>query len=138
MSEENVELARSVYERYGQGDFRAAADLLDRHVVLVLDPVFAASLFASPVDEAFYGIDAVSDYTRGFLEDAHVTMAAEEIVAVGDSVLVSVHQRMTGKKSGIPLESRYVSVWSFRGGKVIRIESFGERADALEAVGLRA
>ena len=137
MSQENVEIVRSVYERYSRGDFRAAADLLDRHVVLVLDPVFAASLFASPDDEAFYGIDAVSDYTRGFLEDAHVTMEAEEIVAVRDSILVSVHQRMTGKKSGVPLESRYVSVWSFRGGKVIRIESFGERADALEAVGLR-
>jgi ketosteroid isomerase-like protein len=136
MSQGNVEAVRAVYERYSSGDFRSAADLLDQHVVLVLDPVFAASLFASPVDDAFYGIAAVATFTRGFLEDARVTMEAEEIVAVGDSVLVSVHQRMTGKKSGVPLESRYFSVWSFRGGKAIRIESFGERTDALEALGI--
>src|SRR5437762_10473010 len=98
MSQKNVEIVRSVYERYRQGDFRAAAELLDRHVVLVLDPMFAASLFASPVDEAFYGFDAVSDYTRGFLEDAHVTMEAKDFAAAGDSVLVSVHQRMTRKQ----------------------------------------
>jgi ketosteroid isomerase-like protein len=136
MSREYVRIVRWVYERYSQGDFRAAADLLDPHVVLVLDPVFAASLFASPVDEAFYGIEGVASFTRAILEDAHVTMEAEEIVAVGDSVLVSVHQRVTGKRSGVPLEGRYFTVWSFRGRKVIRVESFGERAEALEAAGL--
>jgi hypothetical protein len=32
---------------------------------------------------------------------------------------------------------RYFQVWSFRGDKVIRLESFRERVDALEAAGLR-
>jgi ketosteroid isomerase-like protein len=136
MSEENVELVRSVYERYSRGDFRAAADLFDPHVVLVLDPVFAASLISSPVDDAFYGIEAVATFTRDMIRDAHVTMGAEDIVAVGDSVLVSVHQRVTGKISGVPTEARYFSIWSFQGGKVIRIESFGGRAEALQALGL--
>ncbi len=113
-----------------------AAELLDPHVVLVLDPVFGASLFGSPVDEAFYGIEAVANFTRAILEDARVTMEAEEIVEAGDSVLV-VHQRVTGKVSGVPLESRYFTLWSFRGHKAIRVESFGERAEALEAAGLK-
>ena len=93
-------------------------------------------MFGSPVDEAFYGIEAVVNFTRAILEDAQVTMEAEEIVDAGDGVLVAVHQRVTGKKSGVPLESRYFTVWSFRGDKAIRIESFGERTEALEAAGL--
>jgi hypothetical protein len=38
--------------------------------------------------------------------------------------------------SGVPVELRYFTVWSFRGNKVIRIENFRERGEALEAVGL--
>ena len=35
------------------------------------------------------------------------------------------------------VEFRYFHVWSFRGGKVIRLETFRERAEAFEAAGLR-
>jgi hypothetical protein len=35
MSRENVEAIRAVYDRFSEGDFRASADLLDPHVVLV-------------------------------------------------------------------------------------------------------
>ena len=31
----------------------------------------------------------------------------------------------------------FFTLWTLRGGKVIRIESFRERAEALEAAGLR-
>jgi hypothetical protein len=38
--------------------------------------------------------------------------------------------------SGVPVELRYFTVWSFRGNKLIRIENFRERGEALEAAGL--
>jgi hypothetical protein len=38
--------------------------------------------------------------------------------------------------SGVPVELRYFTVWSFRGSKLIRIENFRERGEALEAAGL--
>jgi hypothetical protein len=40
MSEENVEIVRTVYERWSEGDLRASVDLFDRHVLLVLPPAF--------------------------------------------------------------------------------------------------
>jgi ketosteroid isomerase-like protein len=67
----------------------------------------------------------------------HVTMEAAEIVEAGDSVLVRVCQRSVGAASGVPTEIQYFTVWTFRGRKVIRLESFPERAEALEAVALR-
>jgi hypothetical protein len=42
-----------------------------------------------------------------------------------------------GAASGVPTEIQYFTVWTFRGRKVIRLESFPERAEALEAVALR-
>jgi ketosteroid isomerase-like protein len=137
MSEENVEIVRGVYKRWSEGDFRASVDLLDPHVVLVLDPEFAPYLMSNPDEGAFYGIEAVAAYTRDILEPmTHLTMEAEEIAAAGDSVLVSVCQRGVGRASGAPTEMRYFTLWTFRGYKVIRIESFRERAEALEAAGL--
>jgi ketosteroid isomerase-like protein len=137
MSQENVETVRAIYERWSEGDFRAAADLLDRHVVLVLDPEFASYLTLSADDGAFYGIEAVATYTRSILEPmTHLTMEAEEIVVAGDSVLVRVRQRGIGKISGVPTELSYFTLWTFRGRWVIRLESFRERAEALETLGL--
>jgi ketosteroid isomerase-like protein len=130
MSQENVEIVRAVYERWSEGDFRAHVDLLDPHVVLVLGPGFPDAGMHS-------GIDAVGAYTRGLLESfTHFTMEAEEIVGVGDSVLVGVRQRGVGSSSGVPTVLHYFTLWTFRSSKVIHLESFRERAEALEAVGL--
>jgi ketosteroid isomerase-like protein len=138
MSQENVESIRAVYERFSEGDFRASVDLLDPHVVLVLNPEFAPSIFTAAHAGALYGIEAIAAYTRDLLEAwRHYTMEAEEIVAAGDGVLVGVCHRGVGRSSGVPTDDGYYTLWSFRGRKVIRIESFGERADALEAAGLR-
>jgi ketosteroid isomerase-like protein len=137
MSQENVEIVRRVYERYSEGDFRASADLLDPRVTLVLAH---ASDWGPETPEAgiYVGAEAVAAYTRDYLlkpwED--FKMKAEELVEAGDSVLVRVLQSGVGRTSGAPAELRYFTLWSFRGPKVIRIESFRERATALEAAGL--
>jgi ketosteroid isomerase-like protein len=135
MSERNVETVRAVYEQWSEGDFRPSAELFDPHVVLVLSGEFGPD---APDAGAYHGAEAIGAYTRDFLLRpwAQLTMEAEEIVATGDSVLVGVHQSGVGRTSGVPTEMRYFTLWSFRGSRVIRIESFRERADALKAAGL--
>jgi ketosteroid isomerase-like protein len=136
MSQENVEIIGAIYDQYREGDFRASADLLDPHVILVLEKGGEWGL-DPPEEGRFVGREAVAEYTRELLKPwTGFSMEAEEVVAAGDSVLVSVHQRGVGAISGVPAELRYFTVWSFRGHKVIRIESFRERHKALEAVGL--
>ena len=41
-----------------------------------------------------------------------------------------------GRTSGAPAELRYLTLWTFRADKVIRIESFRVRDQALKAAGL--
>jgi len=131
MSEEKVEVVRKVYERWSEGDFRASADLLDTHVLLVLHSEF-------PEAGTYLGNEAVAAYTRDLLKtNRHLTQEAEEIIAAGDSVVVGVRQRGVGRASGVPTEMHFFTLWTLRGRKVIRIESFRERAEALEAAGLR-
>ena len=63
------------------------------------------------------------------------SIAREEFLDAGDSVVVRVRQRRTGPGSRAPVEMRYYQVWTLRGSSVIRIESIRAREEALEAVG---
>lgn len=120
-----------------EGDFRASADLLDPHAVMVL-PKAGDRGPETPESGLFVGSEAIALHTRDSLLKpwADFTMDAEEIVEAGDGVLVRVRQRGVGKTSGVPVELRYFTLWSFRAGKVIWIQSFRDRAEALDAAEL--
>jgi ketosteroid isomerase-like protein len=131
MSQENVEVVRGIYERWREGDFRAGVDVFDPLVLFVLRREF-------PDAGTYLGLERVAEYTRGFLDPwRRITIEAEEITDAGDSVIVAMCQRGVGEESGAATDFRYFQVWTFRGRKVIRLEGFRERAEALEAVGLR-
>jgi ketosteroid isomerase-like protein len=131
MSQRHVETLQRIYERWGQGDFTAGAELYDNHVVLVLRADF-------PEAGPHYGRDAIRSYMRNdFLKDfAGATIAGEEFLDAGVSVVVRVDQQATGPRSGAPVRMRYYQVWTFRGDSVVRLESIMERRDALAVVGL--
>lgn len=130
MSQEKVEAVRVVYERWGKGTFQGTEGIYDEHVLLVMRPQF-------PDAGVYVGIDEVAKYTRGFLEPwTHIAIEAEELIDAGDTVLAGVRQHGAGTESGAVTEFRYWHVWTFRGSKVIRLETFRERAEALAAAGL--
>jgi ketosteroid isomerase-like protein len=131
MFDENVEAVRRVYEQWAEGNFRAGVELYDPHILLVQGQEL-------PESGAYLGLDGVRDYMAAFLEAwERVTIEADEIFAVGDSVVAKVVQRAIGKESGVePTEFEYFQVWSFRGGMVIRLDVIRDRHEALKAVGL--
>jgi hypothetical protein len=51
-------------------------------------------------------------------------------------VFVKVRQSGIGRGSGVPVETAYFQLWTFRGSRVIRLESILSEKQALEAVGL--
>jgi ketosteroid isomerase-like protein len=125
-----VEIVRRIFDAWGKGDFRATTDYLDANVVLVVGRGF-------PDSGAALGPDALRDYTIRFMQQwDHLTMSAEELRPVGDAVLVRTRQMGSGKASGVESEMTYFWLFSLRGGKVIRLESFRDQGSALEALGL--
>jgi ketosteroid isomerase-like protein len=131
MSQENVEAVRAIYDEWGAGNFRGGVERYDPLALLVQGAGF-------PEQGAYLGLEGFAEYMQTFLEAwERVTIEAEELLDAGDSVVAAVLQRAIGKGSGATAEFRYFQVWSFRGGKVIRLENFRERTDALEAAGLR-
>jgi ketosteroid isomerase-like protein len=129
MRQENLETIRGVYERWAEGDFRTV-DHLDPHFVLVMRPEF-------PEAGAHLGLDGLAEYMGRFLEAwDRITIAADELIPAGDSIVAAVTQRGAGSGSGAVTELRYFHVWTFRGDRAIRLESIREREEAFAAAGL--
>lgn len=59
----------------------------------------------------------------------------EEAVDCGDRILVSLRLETRGRRSGLPMTHRTFDVITWRNGLVVRQQIFGEREEALEAVG---
>ena len=63
----------------------------------------------------------------------------EEFIPVGEhQVLVPLRWGGRGEGSGLDFEeSREAWIFTIRGGKIIRVKEYADRAEAFEAVGLR-
>jgi ketosteroid isomerase-like protein len=134
MSQENLEIVRRIYGEWGRGNFREGTELYDPHVLLVVRPEFGlvSGVYCGPDEIArFMGEEFLAEW------EGALVIEGDEFTDAGDSVVVRVNQRATGRESGTPVHLRYFQIWTFRGASVMRIESVMERADALEAAGLR-
>ena len=131
MTRDHADAIRAIYDRWGDGDFTAGVDLYDEHIILIQRPEF-------PDAGTYLGPQAIAGYMHHFLSSwERVTIAANEIIEAGDSVVVAVLQEATGTGSGAVTEFRYFHVWTFRGPAIIRFETCREREEALAVVGLQ-
>ena len=127
MSQENVELVRRGIE-----SVEAFWALLDEDVVWDLgrDP-------PPDIHGVSVGRDSVIEASRRYWGTwDEYSLDADELIDAGSSVVVVVHERGRGRGSGAPFDRRWAQVWTFREGRIVRWELFGDKAEALEAAGL--
>jgi ketosteroid isomerase-like protein len=75
----------------------------------------------------------VDDWAAAWSE---FSMEPEEFLDVGEQVVMFVRMKATGVSSGLPLERQDAMVFAVRDGKVVRLDYYNNRAEALKAVGL--
>jgi ketosteroid isomerase-like protein len=128
MSRENVEAMRVAVEAIPGSGFLS---VLDEEVE------FHAPDWL-PESGLYRGPEAVAKWFRrwiGTWDDYEAE--AHEYIDGGPHVVVEHVQRGRGKQSGVSLEGRHWSVYTFRGRRVVCWRSYRTREEALEAVGLR-
>jgi ketosteroid isomerase-like protein len=67
---------------------------------------------------------------------AELRAEPERFWETGNKVLVFVHTTGRGRASDAPFDIRIAHLWTLEDGVVVRGEGFGDRDEALEAVGL--
>jgi ketosteroid isomerase-like protein len=131
MSQQNVELARRGLEALNRDGVDAILDLCDPEVEWIAIPGFL------PDAEDFHGRAGVRAWFGKIGETAgDVHWEAEEITDAGECLLVALKLSAIGRASGIPGEFRIFQAWKMRRGKLVRLESYLSREEALQATGL--
>jgi ketosteroid isomerase-like protein len=130
MSEENVEIVREIYRAWERGDFSSNE---------WADPEIEFHLRAGPDEAVHHGVEAMGHAWREWLGAwDEFRVEVEKFLDLGDDILVLVKFGGRGKTSGTPVEGLLGgNLLSFRNGKVVRLVTFTDRNDALEAAGLR-
>jgi ketosteroid isomerase-like protein len=132
MSRENVELVRRGYEAFASG--RLDFEFLDPEIEWHGPREFP------DLAEPHYGHEGVTRYIAKLNEvfDDYVMVAEEFIDVAGDQVLVFAREGGRGKGSGAEVQTHPTGhLWTIRDGKAVRMQSYWERSNALEAAGLR-
>jgi ketosteroid isomerase-like protein len=126
MSQENVEIAQQLLKACASGDLDAALAHADPKMVW------------NPTQEGqAEGITAVRATMERWEESFQdLVVSYEETIDAGDRVVLKTHVSGRGRGSGVEVDDRSYMVWTLRRGKVLRMDEFTERADALEAAGL--
>jgi ketosteroid isomerase-like protein len=128
MSQENLEIVRRAFAFGMQGRGDPAEALADFDPDVVLNSVEqGSSRGRSAVRENF------ERWTSAW-ERSEATL--EEFIDTGDRVVVAAYFRGRGRGSGIELGARFYDVFTLRDGKIVRVDEFTERGEALEAAGL--
>jgi ketosteroid isomerase-like protein len=130
MSQDNREVVRRAVAAFNRDELAATGGWYHADVEFHEDPNF-------PDAAVHRGAEAIEAHFQEFLDSFDdYSFEIEEILDVGDSVVVVNRQRARGKGSGAEVDMRNTWVFDFRDGKIQRITPYWERAKALEAVGL--
>lgn len=130
MSQENVELALTAYQAWNEDDLDGQLATLHPDIEWVTSGVFPG------LQAVYRGHDGYRKFCRDFrgtFESLHI--GVEQIRDCGERVVALLAFRATGR-DGVKVRRRAANVLSFRDGLAVRIEAYGDWADALEAVGL--
>ena len=114
-------------------------DIEERNVKFVLDGYAEYRAAREDPDSAIHrGIDAITRQFQGWL-DAYPDLTVEplEAKASGDQVFLWVRFSGHGAESGIPMEMELAHLITIREGRATRTVEYMDRAEALEAAGLR-
>jgi uncharacterized protein len=133
MSRENVDRVRRGFEAFSSGGVEALLELVDPDFETTTPPELT-------VEPATYrGHDGLRRYFDSFYEIMEeIRFEPEEFIDAGDRVVVPVCLIARGRGTGIEAEQRLVFVWTVREGKMLRLDSYATKAEALAAVGLPA
>jgi ketosteroid isomerase-like protein len=142
VSRENVELLRSFLPDSetdvaglfrDEGVFAALAETLAGHV----HPDIEAVPAWRGAGTVYSGMDGFREMWLDWLEPwATYHVQVDEIIDAGDRVAVLVRDRARRHDTDVEVELISGSVWSFRDGKIARVEFYANRGELVSATGL--
>ena len=129
MSQQNVDDFLRVLDAFQRGDFEPWIEAFAE------DSEFIPQ--RAPIQGTYRGRDALREFLADNAENFDVFHPSyQDVRDLGDRVLAIGRLRIQGKEGGVELEVPSALVVTYRDGKAVRFEDFGDERKALAAVGL--
>ena len=128
MSQENVELIRSLYDGWMRGEM--GLEKFDPDISMVESAEIPGAASA-------YGLDSVRRYMESFAKYwDDIRFEAQDYIDCGEQVVVTARLVGRGKTSGVDVTRTWAYVWTVRGGRVLGMVGYADREQALKVLGL--
>ena len=127
----NVEAVRSSYEAFARHDLDGALAMMD-------DDIVWHQAQGLPHGGTYHGLATVRENVFAPLAESwweEFAAAPEEIIGLGDDVVVLGRYTARAKATGNPLDVPFCHVWRFRDGKAVRFHQFVDTHGWREALG---
>jgi ketosteroid isomerase-like protein len=139
MSDENVALVRRIYDvinAIGRTDEFVDPEDVDPDLWRHLDPAFELHERTDLPDRKVYrGRDESKAFWRKTQDlFAEIRWEPREVVDLGGAVLVDARIVARGRGSEVPIEADEVDVVWFDGDRIVRLQGFPTRSEAMAAV----
>jgi ketosteroid isomerase-like protein len=131
MSRVNVEILGRGYRELNAGNPEGFFAIMHAEIEFVMGEAF-------PGARTRHGLDEMRAFSNELAEvfDDYM-LVPESFGQAGNRVVAFVRAQGRHRDSGLSTDSRIAQVWTMREGRAIRLQDFGDRNEALEAVGLR-
>jgi ketosteroid isomerase-like protein len=133
MSEQDIQVVRDQFEATNKGDFARAMNYYADDVVLLVPP---ESVF--PEAGTHTGKAAVGRWFGGWFQSfaRGYRFRIEEARDLGEVIFVRAAHGGEGRTSGVEVQGENSYLYRVRDGKIVHIEFYATREEALEAAGV--
>ena len=132
MSQENVDVVRSMYDAFATGDVPAVLDRMDAEIVWN-----EAENFPYADGNPYIGPQAVLDgvFMRLGTEWDYWRLGIERILDAGDTVVALGRYQAKHKETRTEINAQFTHVWGLRDGKAASFQQYADTAQIQQAVG---
>jgi ketosteroid isomerase-like protein len=134
VSEENVDVVRRLYDAAARRDDVTPFEVYAEDIVFDISNSRRVALALRPT---YHGHEGVRQYWRETTSAfGDIDFEVGELIGAGSHVLAVIREREVGRASGAPVETTHLAVFTLSDGKIIQMQVFDDRQQALEAAGL--
>ena len=132
MSQQNVDLVRSIYEAFAAGDVAGVVGRMSPDMVWN-----EAENFPYADGNPYRGPDAILGgvFARLGAEWEGFAAVPEEFLDAGETVVVLGRYRGTCKATGSALDAQLAHIWRVEGGKAVRFQQYTDTLQAARVMG---
>lgn len=132
MNKHIIEGIRRAYDAFSRGDIQGAVEAVDLAPdILWIEPedFYAGGIYRGPQGVAEY-------LTLSYEASEKVQSEPEEILEVGNKIVILVHFQAWPKGGGQMREGRIADVYTVHDGKIVQMQAYSDPEEARKAVGL--